>query len=74
MYCLGSSLCGAYLCPSSREGLTLCEFSLLFCHSPGLELLKNWCVKGYHTGAGTDLAQMVRMAVDELGRGGGLPG
>ncbi|NXC19831.1 TTLL4 polyglutamylase, partial [Corythaeola cristata] len=23
----------------------------------GLELLKNWCVKGYHTGAGTDLAQ-----------------
>ncbi|XP_014810248.1 PREDICTED: tubulin polyglutamylase TTLL4 isoform X2 [Calidris pugnax] len=29
----------------------------------GLELLKNWCVKGYHTGAGTDLAQAVRMAV-----------
>ncbi|NXC42458.1 TTLL4 polyglutamylase, partial [Penelope pileata] len=24
----------------------------------GLDLLKNWCVKGYHTGAGTDLAQM----------------
>lgn len=24
----------------------------------GLELLKNWCGKGYHTGAGTDLAQM----------------
>ncbi|NWV34355.1 TTLL4 polyglutamylase, partial [Grantiella picta] len=24
----------------------------------GLELLKSWCVKGYHTGAGTDLAQM----------------
>ncbi|NXQ35467.1 TTLL4 polyglutamylase, partial [Alaudala cheleensis] len=24
----------------------------------GLELLKNWCVKGYHAGAGTDLAQM----------------
>ncbi|NXF75592.1 TTLL4 polyglutamylase, partial [Sclerurus mexicanus] len=24
----------------------------------GLELLKNWCVKGYHTGGGTDLAQM----------------
>ncbi|NXL88453.1 TTLL4 polyglutamylase, partial [Alectura lathami] len=24
----------------------------------GLELLRNWCVKGYHTGAGTDLAQM----------------
>ncbi|NXL30201.1 TTLL4 polyglutamylase, partial [Glaucidium brasilianum] len=24
----------------------------------GLELLKNWCVKGYHTGAGVDLAQM----------------
>ncbi|NWV79142.1 TTLL4 polyglutamylase, partial [Dasyornis broadbenti] len=24
----------------------------------GLELLKNWCVKGYHTGAGTALAQM----------------
>ncbi|NWZ67942.1 TTLL4 polyglutamylase, partial [Acrocephalus arundinaceus] len=24
----------------------------------GLELLKNWCIKGYHTGAGTDLAQM----------------
>ncbi|NXH39042.1 TTLL4 polyglutamylase, partial [Dicaeum eximium] len=24
----------------------------------GLELLKNWCVKGYHTGTGTDLAQM----------------
>ncbi|NXV74402.1 TTLL4 polyglutamylase, partial [Atlantisia rogersi] len=24
----------------------------------GLELLKNWCVKGYHTGAGTDSAQM----------------
>ncbi|XP_063256817.1 tubulin monoglutamylase TTLL4 [Prinia subflava] len=24
----------------------------------GLELLKKWCVKGYHTGAGTDLAQM----------------
>ncbi|NWS27093.1 TTLL4 polyglutamylase, partial [Polioptila caerulea] len=24
----------------------------------GLELLKNWCVQGYHTGAGTDLAQM----------------
>ncbi|NXV16359.1 TTLL4 polyglutamylase, partial [Cepphus grylle] len=23
----------------------------------GLELLKNWCVKGYHAGAGTDLAQ-----------------
>ncbi|XP_064021154.1 tubulin monoglutamylase TTLL4 [Pogoniulus pusillus] len=23
----------------------------------GLELLKNWCVKGYHTGAGTHLAQ-----------------
>ncbi|NXN58811.1 TTLL4 polyglutamylase, partial [Rynchops niger] len=23
----------------------------------GLELLKNWCVKGYHTGAGADLAQ-----------------
>ncbi|XP_035187123.1 tubulin polyglutamylase TTLL4 [Oxyura jamaicensis] len=23
----------------------------------GLELLKNWCIKGYHTGAGTDLAQ-----------------
>ncbi|KAF1528509.1 Tubulin polyglutamylase TTLL4, partial [Eudyptes sclateri] len=23
----------------------------------GLELLKNWCVKGYHTGAGMDLAQ-----------------
>ncbi|KAI1237261.1 hypothetical protein IHE44_0014522 [Lamprotornis superbus] len=29
----------------------------------GLELLKNWCVKGYHTGAGTDLAQMVRITV-----------
>ncbi|NWV69478.1 TTLL4 polyglutamylase, partial [Malurus elegans] len=24
----------------------------------GLELLKNWCVKGYHTGARIDLAQM----------------
>ncbi|XP_009994557.1 PREDICTED: tubulin polyglutamylase TTLL4 [Chaetura pelagica] len=24
----------------------------------GLELLKKWCVRGYHTGAGTDLAQM----------------
>ncbi|KAK2532672.1 hypothetical protein Q9966_008234 [Columba livia] len=24
----------------------------------GLELLKNWCVKGYHTGTGTDLVQM----------------
>nr|XP_025950807.1 tubulin polyglutamylase TTLL4 isoform X2 [Dromaius novaehollandiae] len=24
----------------------------------GLELLRNWCVKGYHTGAGMDLAQM----------------
>ncbi|NXC32397.1 TTLL4 polyglutamylase, partial [Campylorhamphus procurvoides] len=24
----------------------------------GLELLKNWCIKGYHTGSGTDLAQM----------------
>ncbi|XP_062435066.1 tubulin monoglutamylase TTLL4 isoform X3 [Rhea pennata] len=24
----------------------------------GLELLRNWCVKGYHTGAGTDLARM----------------
>ncbi|NWX37201.1 TTLL4 polyglutamylase, partial [Notiomystis cincta] len=24
----------------------------------GLELLKSWCVKGYHTGAGMDLAQM----------------
>ncbi|XP_031446369.1 tubulin polyglutamylase TTLL4 [Phasianus colchicus] len=24
----------------------------------GLELLKKWCVKGYHTGTGTDLAQM----------------
>ncbi|XP_074949285.1 tubulin monoglutamylase TTLL4 [Phalacrocorax aristotelis] len=24
----------------------------------GLELLKNWCVKGYHTGAGMDSAQM----------------
>ncbi|XP_065607301.1 tubulin monoglutamylase TTLL4 [Cyrtonyx montezumae] len=24
----------------------------------GLELLKKWCVKGYHTGAGLDLAQM----------------
>lgn len=24
----------------------------------GLELLKKWCVKGYHNGAGTDLAQM----------------
>nr|XP_009687997.1 PREDICTED: tubulin polyglutamylase TTLL4 isoform X1 [Struthio camelus australis] len=24
----------------------------------GLELLRNWCVKGYHTGGGTDLAQM----------------
>lgn len=35
----------------------------LFCDFPGLELLKNWCVKGYHTGAGMDLAQMVRMAV-----------
>ncbi|XP_074449980.1 tubulin monoglutamylase TTLL4 [Larus michahellis] len=23
----------------------------------GLELLRNWCVQGYHTGAGTDLAQ-----------------
>ncbi|NXF92897.1 TTLL4 polyglutamylase, partial [Eubucco bourcierii] len=23
----------------------------------GLELLKNWCIKGYHIGAGTDLAQ-----------------
>ncbi|NXD78763.1 TTLL4 polyglutamylase, partial [Halcyon senegalensis] len=23
----------------------------------GLELLKNWCVKGYHTGAGTDVVQ-----------------
>ncbi|NWW42731.1 TTLL4 polyglutamylase, partial [Pedionomus torquatus] len=23
----------------------------------GLELLKSWCVKGYHNGAGTDLAQ-----------------
>ncbi|KAM6421213.1 LOW QUALITY PROTEIN: tubulin monoglutamylase TTLL4 [Rhynochetos jubatus] len=23
----------------------------------GLELLKNWCVKGYHAGAGADLAQ-----------------
>ncbi|NXW59095.1 TTLL4 polyglutamylase, partial [Eurystomus gularis] len=23
----------------------------------GLELLKNWCVKGYHTGTGMDLAQ-----------------
>nr|XP_041573545.1 tubulin polyglutamylase TTLL4 isoform X4 [Taeniopygia guttata] len=29
----------------------------------GLELLKNWCVKGYHTGAGTDLAQMVCITV-----------
>ncbi|NXT21741.1 TTLL4 polyglutamylase, partial [Syrrhaptes paradoxus] len=24
----------------------------------GLELLKNWCVKGYHAGTGTDLARM----------------
>lgn len=24
----------------------------------GLELLKNWCVKGYHTGAGMNMAQM----------------
>ncbi|XP_067155287.1 tubulin monoglutamylase TTLL4 isoform X1 [Apteryx mantelli] len=24
----------------------------------GLEVLRNWCVKGYHTGTGTDLAQM----------------
>ncbi|XP_069717413.1 tubulin monoglutamylase TTLL4 isoform X2 [Phaenicophaeus curvirostris] len=24
----------------------------------GLELLKNWCAKGYHTGAGLNLAQM----------------
>uniref|UniRef100_A0A8C4KNB3 Tubulin tyrosine ligase like 4 n=1 Tax=Dromaius novaehollandiae TaxID=8790 RepID=A0A8C4KNB3_DRONO len=39
----------------------------------GLELLRNWCVKGYHTGAGMDLAQMVSLAVGELERGCSLP-
>ncbi|OXB69196.1 hypothetical protein ASZ78_011316 [Callipepla squamata] len=34
----------------------------------GLELLKKWCVKGYHTGAGMDLAQMVSIATDKLGK------
>ncbi|NXE88990.1 TTLL4 polyglutamylase, partial [Menura novaehollandiae] len=36
------------------------QWELKYClnRHKGLELLKNWCVKGYHTGAGTDLAQM----------------
>ncbi|NWS58959.1 TTLL4 polyglutamylase, partial [Chunga burmeisteri] len=35
------------------------QWELKYCLNKrkGLELLKNWCVKGYHTGAGTDLAQ-----------------
>lgn len=75
MYCVVSA---AYLHALSWEGLTLCKpgcsFSLtVFCDFPGLELLKEWCVKGYHTGAGTDLAQMVRIAVGEVGRNGCLP-
>ncbi|XP_075009108.1 tubulin monoglutamylase TTLL4 isoform X5 [Calonectris borealis] len=31
----------------------------------GLELLKNWCVKGYHTGAGTDLAQTASTSLEK---------
>ncbi|NWT77639.1 TTLL4 polyglutamylase, partial [Lanius ludovicianus] len=36
------------------------QWELKYClnRHKGLELLKNWCVKGYHTGAGTDLAEM----------------
>ncbi|NXK96403.1 TTLL4 polyglutamylase, partial [Formicarius rufipectus] len=36
------------------------QWELKYClnRHKGLELLKNWCVKGYHTGTGTDLAQM----------------
>ncbi|NWX55913.1 TTLL4 polyglutamylase, partial [Promerops cafer] len=36
------------------------QWELKYClnRHKGLELLKNWCVKGYHTGAETDLAQM----------------
>lgn len=75
MFCVVSA---AYLHALSWEGLTLCKpgcsFSLLvFCHFLGLELLKNWCVKGYHTGAGTDLAQMVRITVGKVGKDGCLP-
>ncbi|NWS68557.1 TTLL4 polyglutamylase, partial [Crotophaga sulcirostris] len=38
--------------------LTQWELKYYLNKHKGLELLKNWCVKGYHTGAGTDLAQM----------------
>ncbi|KAM6077653.1 tubulin monoglutamylase TTLL4 isoform 2-T3 [Theristicus caerulescens] len=37
--------------------LTQWELKYYLNKHKGLELLKNWCVKGYHTGAGTDLAQ-----------------
>lgn len=67
----------AYLHALSWESLTLCKpgccLLTVFCHFPGLELLKNWCVKGYHTGAGMDLAQMVRITVGKVGRDGCLP-
>lgn len=66
----------AYLHALSWESLTLCKpgccLLTVFCHFPGLELLKNWCVKGYHTGAGMDLAQMVRITVGKVGRDGCL--
>ncbi|NWW73364.1 TTLL4 polyglutamylase, partial [Climacteris rufus] len=40
--------------------ILLTQWELKYClnRHKGLELLKNWCVKGYHAGAGTDLAQM----------------
>lgn len=72
-------LCSMFACPelgrlNSLQTWSFILTSCLFCHFPGLELLKNCCVKGYHTGAGTDLAQTVRMAVGKLGEGGCLPG
>ncbi|NXF11800.1 TTLL4 polyglutamylase, partial [Smithornis capensis] len=38
--------------------LTQWELKYYLNRHKGLELLKKWCVKGYHTGTGTDLAQM----------------
>ncbi|NXS62086.1 TTLL4 polyglutamylase, partial [Brachypteracias leptosomus] len=38
--------------------LTQWELKYYLNKHKGLELLKNWCVEGYHTGTGVDLAQM----------------
>ncbi|XP_061860622.1 tubulin monoglutamylase TTLL4 isoform X2 [Colius striatus] len=40
--------------------ILLTQWELKYCSNKqkGLELLKNWCVKGYHAGAGTESAQM----------------